>query len=260
MISGADEILLRKAAEDSGFGIDLGRRGAWLAFAGPAPIRLLLTMRDGYPLLAIDHPGVARELPAERTVFETPPGFAAFLAPDREALWSLVGAARRLALALPTAPLDEWRRRTAHLGDTEAERVEKVRIGQDVFRERLMDYWNGRCPISGVTHPRLLRASHIIPWADCESDADRLDVHNGLLLAAHLDAAFDAHLLSFDNDGSVVLSPALSAVDRTALGIPPGFQLSPLTAQHKCRLNQHIAQLETRSLIEIDERVDKICK
>ena len=38
----------------------------------------------------------------------------------------------------------------------------------------------------------MLRASHSVPWAACASDAERLDVHNGLLLAAHWDAAFDA--------------------------------------------------------------------
>jgi len=33
---------------------------------------------------------------------------------------------------------------------------------------------------------RLLVASHIKPWADCTTDAERLDVFNGLLLAPNL--------------------------------------------------------------------------
>jgi len=49
-----------------------------------------------------------------------------------------------------------------------------------------MDYWQGRCPLTGISDPALLRASHIVPWAECETDAQRLDVHNGLLLAALL--------------------------------------------------------------------------
>ena len=36
---------------------------------------------------------------------------------------------------------------------------------------------------TGITDPALLRASHIVPWAEC-GDAQRLDVHNGLLLSA----------------------------------------------------------------------------
>jgi HNH endonuclease len=57
-----------------------------------------------------------------------------------------------------------------------------------------MDYWGARCPITGITDPTLLRASHIVPWAEC-GDEHRLDVHNGLLLSG--DAAFDTGLVSF---------------------------------------------------------------
>jgi hypothetical protein len=38
-----------------------------------------------------------------------------------------------------------------------------------------MDYWGGRCPLTGITEPGLLRASHIVPWANC-TDEQRLDV------------------------------------------------------------------------------------
>ena len=44
----------------------------------------------------------------------------------------------------------------------------------------------------------LLRASHIIPWKHCRTDATRLDVHNGLLLSALRDAAFDRGWVTFD--------------------------------------------------------------
>jgi hypothetical protein len=37
------------------------------------------------------------------------------------------------------------------------------RIGQDIFRARLMDYWRGRCALTGISDAALLRASHIIP-------------------------------------------------------------------------------------------------
>ena len=32
------------------------------------------------------------------------------------------------------------------------------------------------CAVTGVAEPRLLRASHIKPWAKCDTDAERLDV------------------------------------------------------------------------------------
>lgn len=244
MISGADEIRLRKAAVDAGFSIGMGRDGDWLLFGGHAPVKLRLTAAGDHDLVAIDHPGVAEELAAPRPVVDAPPGFTVFETPAGVATWTLVKTVWRLAKALPTAPLDDWLRQTGHLGDTEAERQEKVRIGQGIFRERLMLYWDERCPISGATHPRLLRASHIIPWKDCASDAERLDVHNGLLLAAHLDAAFDACLLSFDETGAPLLSTELSPADRATLAIPPSLRLDRLTPAHHRRLAVHRAQLK----------------
>jgi putative restriction endonuclease len=77
--------------------------------------------------------------------------------------------------------------------------------------------------VTGLTHPRLLRASHIKPWAECTTDAERLDPENGLLLAAHLDAAFDAFLVSFDREGALVCGPGLSKADREALGLRAGM-------------------------------------
>jgi putative restriction endonuclease len=40
------------------------------------------------------------------------------------------------------------------------------------------------------------------PWADCASDAERLDPFNGLLLAVHWDAVFDCGLVTFADDGT----------------------------------------------------------
>ena len=57
--------------------------------------------------------------------------------------------------------------------------------------------------------PALLRAPHIHPWATCESDEQRLDVFNGLLLAAHWNAAFDTGLVAFNVDGQLLPSPQL---------------------------------------------------
>jgi predicted restriction endonuclease len=81
------------------------------------------------------------------------------------------------------------------------------RIGQDVFRDALMDYWGGRCQLTGITDAALLRALHIVPWAEC-SDEQRLDVHNGLLLSALWDAAFDKGLVSFADNGTPLPWPA----------------------------------------------------
>lgn len=49
--------------------------------------------------------------------------------------------------------------------------------------------------------PELLRTSHTKPWADCDTDAELLDVLNGLPLASHLDAAFDRGFITVADDG-----------------------------------------------------------
>lgn len=84
---------------------------------------------------------------------------------------------------------------------TEAEPKTVQRIGQDIYRDGLMAYWNGQCPMTGITERGLLRASHAKPWKDCETDEERLDVHNGLLLSALWDAAFDKGLVTFSERG-----------------------------------------------------------
>ena len=108
-----------------------------------------------------------------------------------------------------------------------------------MFREALMLFWDGACAVTGVRHPRLLRASHIVPWADCATNAERLNVHNGLLLAAHLDAAFDAHLISFDAAGQIQFGPKLSREDIAALGLTPEMRLRRTDPEIEHRLELH---------------------
>jgi HNH endonuclease len=55
------------------------------------------------------------------------------------------------------------------------------------------------------------RRQHIVPWSDC-NDEQRLDVHNGLLLSALWDAAFDQGLVSFGDDGKPCVSPSLGEI------------------------------------------------
>ena len=114
------------------------------------------------------------------------------------------------------------------------------RIGQGLFCQALMDYWGGRCPLTGIARdPELLRVSHIVAWADCETYALRLDVHNGLLLSALWDAAFDAGLVSFSDDGTAMRSPNLSAAAAAALDLKNAAPLTPLTDLHRKNLARH---------------------
>lgn len=95
--------------------------------------------------------------------------------------------------------------------NTEKERMIKGRIGQGKFKERLIDR-ECKCALCGVIDPRLLIASHIKPWS-ASTNEERLDVDNGLLLCPNHDALFDRQLISFDNQGNIVIS---QTVDETA--------------------------------------------
>lgn len=144
-------------------------------------------------------------------------GHGGFDAPDIDALAALLRRAAELALALPDQAAHTFRERAAKalasVADkgTEVERLVRQRVGQDVFREALLDYWGGACAVTGLALPDVLRASHAKPWADCGSDEERLDVFNGFLLVAQLDALFDRGLMTFADSGGLLVSSRLTA-------------------------------------------------
>ena len=113
------------------------------------------------------------------------------------------------------------------------------RVGQEVFREGLIDYWDGRCAVTGLAVVALLRASHIKPWALCASDVERLDVFNGILLAPHLDALFDQGFATFADDGALLLSDSLSDASRVILSIERPLRISRLDDSHRRYLKFH---------------------
>lgn len=233
----------KKAAWQHGYRIEKGETDAWLAFdstTAQGTLWLTAESEKGPWFLALNHAGVIQEL-ALPCCDHAGPGLVRYAFPDLTSLYVLLPRIYQLSVSLPDAPLNDFHLKTAKLpATTEAERLVIQRIGQDIFRASLMDYWQGRCPLTNISDPALLRASHIIPWAECESDAQRLDVHNGLLLSALWDAAFDRHLLSFDNEGKPIFSPALSPAARDCLIWSATI---PLTPQHQKNLEIHRANL-----------------
>lgn len=217
----------------AGFGSTTAQGTIWLAAAGI----------HGPWFLALDHPGVEAELGLISTAI-TGPGISRHAFETLGQLYAVLPRLYQLAASLPDAPLNVFQEKTANLPkSTEAERLVVQRIGQDIFRAGLMDYWQGRCPLTGITDPALLRASHIVPWAHCDNDAERLNVHNGLLLSALWDAAFDQGLVTFNDDGEPLFSPTLSEQARSRLGWQEPL---PLTDQHRIRLAKHRAAVFDR--------------
>lgn len=235
---------LHKAAFDNGFRIELGAESGWLHYrstTAPGDIWMAAASKNGPWFLAVGLSAIAAELgTAPLTVPVTMPAPATtFAFPTLNELHDALDRTYRLAVSLPDAPLQEFLEKTKSVPrTTEAERLVIQRVGQDIFRQALMKYWNGRCPLTGITDPALLRASHIVPWSECESDAQRLDVHNGLLLSALWDAAFDAGVVSFDDEGRVLASRSLTTVAAAALGASSAKPL-PLTRAHHSLIQNH---------------------
>src|SRR5262249_45434834 len=96
------------------------------------------------------------------------------------------------------------------LGPTQKQQLVQARRGQGIFKSNVR-LNETKCRITGVQDARLLIASHIKPWAD-SSDKEKLDGCNGLLLSPHVDRLFDRGLISFENDGTILVSSKLDQV------------------------------------------------
>ena len=79
-----------------------------------------------------------------------------------------------------------------------------VRIGQDFFRAAVLSAYSGQCCITGLSMPKLLVASHIVPWRI--DRLNRVNPRNGLLLSALHDKAFDIGLITIEDNMTVRVS------------------------------------------------------
>jgi len=131
------------------------------------------------------------------------------------------------------ADLDDY----LQLSDTERDSLVKSRIGQVLFRQYLLDYW-GECAVTGCKNTTLLRASHIKPWSK-SNVTERLSLYNGILLSPTLDTCFDSGLISFDNNGDIIISAQLSNDDQLLLGINQNMKLKKVSNEHKPYLEYH---------------------
>jgi len=95
-------------------------------------------------------------------------------------------------------------------GETRRVMIEQ-RIKQAFFRRAVLSSYRGQCCMSGLAEPKLLVASHIVPWA--LDKANRLNPANGLSLSAIHDRAFDQGLIALSDDYSVILSTTLLQSD-----------------------------------------------
>ena len=124
---------------------------------------------------------------------------------------------------------------------TERRGLVTSRVGQGYYRQQLLDKFDWRCAVTSCTLAEVLIASHIVPWRS-STDAERLDVENGILLSPAYDALFDRNLISFDDEGAIILSPLLGDTQITDLGIDPNAKICisegmrPFLVRHREKL------------------------
>jgi hypothetical protein len=243
-LSHAVRLEAEAAGHAHGYRGNHGELNGWLhlkSMTAPGDIWITARTVAGPWYVAVEHAPVITELEWE-SVARSGPGAARYIAIDIENLRVLVQRIYRLAVSLPDTPLLEFKSRTSKMPrTTEVERIAVQRVGQDIFRARLLDYWDGACPLTGITDPQLLRASHIKPWSACASDSERLNVYNGLLLSSLWDASFDSGLVSFAADGTPLLSSMLS--EAAMAYFSSTAQNLKLTAGHKGYLEWHRAEV-----------------
>lgn len=114
----------------------------------------------------------------------------------------------------------------------------KVRVNQARFRRAILTSYNSRCCISGLAEPRLLIASHIVPWS--MDTMNRLNPQNGLCLSALHDKAYDLGLITILPNYTVRVSrqfmdagvdgfarEAIASYDGSRIALPERFRPRP---------------------------------
>jgi len=121
---------------------------------------------------------------------------------------------------------------------TTREMLANARIGQGRFRINVLSAWGGRCCVTGTRTLDAIRASHIKPWS-CSTDTERLDTNNGLPLIATLDALFEVGLISFADDGELLISAKVSSQERAILGLSHACMIQTPPAEVQAYLRHH---------------------
>ena len=122
------------------------------------------------------------------------------------------------------------------LNRTEKQTIIKARIGQGLYRDNLMKKYKHQCVITGIDTSKLLVASHIKPWRVCNNN-ERIDTENGLLLSANMDRLFDSGLISFTEDGKMLISSFVGTTNENRLHIFKGMKVD---LQSTARLRHYL--------------------
>lgn len=125
----------------------------------------------------------------------------------------------------------------ASIPETQRVQLAKARIGQGLFRKRVL-LVDPLCRVTGISDQRLLIASHIKPWRDA-NNAERINGYNGMMLSPHVDALFDEHLISFEDDGKMLVHISLPRDVLERWSIDPSKRVGAFRPEQSAFLEHH---------------------
>jgi hypothetical protein len=121
---------------------------------------------------------------------------------------------------------------------TERKGLVTSRVGQGAYRKSIIHRWEYQCAVTKFQKLDILIASHIVPWSE-SNDKERLDVNNGILLSPTYDALFDKHLISFENNGKIILSDNIEANAYKKIGVSGIEKIENLSQENQLYLERH---------------------
>jgi hypothetical protein len=221
---------------------DFKRRAARLVpvhyFGLAEPVRVeetTLRLRDVLP--PFDSPlradGASRETTVHRLSDQVAERLIV-LASDAEPLAASMGEA--MAQAIETSDLPE---------ETKNDLIE-ARLGFGRFSDDVRGLWDGGCCATGVTLESMVYVCAIKSWVQATND-ERLDPENGLPFVPTWNLAFSSGLISFDEDGTLLLSDRLPADEARKAGIDPDFRLAIKGERQRVYLEWHRRSVFTPS-------------
>jgi len=208
-----------------------------VATQGTTPITCLITpMNDDFASFS-----VSSQLIDHLLVSQFPSASFDSLSLDYE-LPQVLRTALFLALKLGNDPVQQYQVKETTMGkrtELDLYHQAKEQIGRNIHTKNLFVFWEGKCALTPVTCKPLLVGTFSKPWDDCTSTRDRMDVHNGFLLEVRYARLFEQGLITFENDGTMILSSKLSQGDITSLYIDRNLKLRKIEKPHQKYLLWH---------------------
>lgn len=124
-----------------------------------------------------------------------------------------------------------------NIGPLEKENLVKSRRGQGIFKTNVKMI-EKECRVTKLRDKDFLIASHIKPWKD-SNDIEKIDGNNGLLLSPHIDKLFDSGLISFADNGELLLSSKLNLEVLKIWGIQENLNAGSFSPEQVVYLKFH---------------------